>query len=148
MGTFLYQGFGMSANRHRATQEVYKTVTGLIHDLVWEQTIDSKVAYHGVLQSCREICTAHSLDLPGLLQRAYIEDHTPLYWAIVKRPTNQSEPVSFELPPLISALLVYSAPLAVSTIKDIRLACLHTCDQWLFQSLRMRPEFQAVSHKD
>jgi hypothetical protein len=43
---------------------------------------------------------------------------------------------------------VYSAPLEKSNIKDIRLACLHTCDQRLFQSLRLCPEMQALSEKD
>ncbi|KAJ7452128.1 hypothetical protein B0H11DRAFT_2246084 [Mycena galericulata] len=149
MGSLLYWGLGLSTAHHRATLEVHKTVSGLIHDLVWEQTIDSNTAYFGILQSCSQICAAHSLDLSNLLQKADIQEHTPLYWAIVKRQTSDhAEPTNNELPPLIRALLEYSAPLKESTIKDIRLACLHACDQWLFRGLQMRPEFQALPHND
>ncbi|KAJ7730358.1 hypothetical protein DFH07DRAFT_848780 [Mycena maculata] len=144
----LMADIGLGTTQHRVAREVRKTVTGLIHDLVRDQTIDSNMACDGILQSCSEICVDHSLNLPSLLQQPYIEDHTPLYWAIVKRPADQSEPAPFETPPLIRALLLYSAPLKESTLRDIRLACLHTCDQWLFQSLRMSPEFCALSHKD
>ncbi|KAJ7452119.1 hypothetical protein B0H11DRAFT_301433 [Mycena galericulata] len=147
MGSLLVD-VGLGTPQHRVAREVRKTVTGLIHDLVRDQSIDSNMACDGILQSCSEICIAHSLNLPGLLQQPYIEGRTPLYWAIVKRPTDQPEPAGSELPPLIRALLVYSAPLKESTIQDIRLACLHICDQWLFQALQMCPEFQALSHKD
>ncbi|KAJ7452127.1 hypothetical protein B0H11DRAFT_2201438 [Mycena galericulata] len=146
MGSLLYWGLGLGTAQHRATQE---TVNGLVHDLVWDQTIDSNTAYLGILQSCSEICVAHSLDLSVLLQKAYIQGHTPLYWAIAKRPIDDSKPTTdMELPSLIRALLKYSAPLSESTIKDIRLACIHACDQWLFRGLQMRPEFQALSLKD
>ncbi|KAJ7607414.1 hypothetical protein FB45DRAFT_846944 [Roridomyces roridus] len=144
----LLVGMGLGTTQYRVAQEVRKTVTGLIHDLVRDQTIDSNMACDGILESCNEICVAHSIDIASLLQRAYIEGHTPLYWAIVKRPTDQLEPKDLEPPPLIRALLRYSAPLRDATLRDVRLACLHNCDQWLFQSLRMSPEFGALSHKD
>ncbi|KAJ6630110.1 hypothetical protein B0H10DRAFT_1985031 [Mycena sp. CBHHK59/15] len=107
--------------------EVRKTVTGLVHDLVRDQTLDSNMSCSGILDSCSE--------------QSYIEGHTPLYWAIVKRPSDESKPESFEAPPLIRALLIYSAPLKDTTIKDIRLAL-------AFPKPTTVPEFQALSQKD
>jgi hypothetical protein len=135
--------------QYRISQEVRKTVSGLIHDLVRNQTLsDTNAPCVGILDSCREVCTANSISLSSLLQEPYIEGHCALYWAIVNRPTDGSNPASLEIPPLVQALLVYSAPLAKSNIKDVRLACRHTGDQRLFQSLRMCPEMQALSEKD
>ncbi|KAJ7456894.1 hypothetical protein FB451DRAFT_597816 [Mycena latifolia] len=142
MGSFLM------TTQSRVAQEVRTTVAGLMHDLVRDQTIDSNMSCVGILESCSAACAAHSVNMSALLQETYIEERTPLYWAIVKRPTDESEQTSFETPPLIRALLAYSAPLEESTIKEIRLACLHTADQWLFQSLRLSPEFRALSQKD
>ncbi|KAJ7153529.1 hypothetical protein C8R43DRAFT_1235487 [Mycena crocata] len=139
---------GLGSAQRRVAQEVRKTVTGLIHDLVRDQTIDSNISCVGILESCSEACSTHSIDMSGLLQQSYIEGHTPLYWAIVQRPSDGPEPTSFETPPLIRTLLAYSAPLKDSTINDVRLACLHTCDQWLFQSIRLCPEFRALSNKE
>ncbi|KAJ6463442.1 hypothetical protein C8R45DRAFT_1220272 [Mycena sanguinolenta] len=145
----LLSDFGFGPPQRRVAREVRKTVSGLIHDLVRDQTIDSNLSCVAILESCSEACAAQSVNLPALLQQAYIEGHTPLYWAIVKRPLEESEPpASFELPPLIRALLAYSAPLEKATIKDAQLACLHNCDQWLYQSLRLCPDFEALSHKD
>jgi hypothetical protein len=129
--------------------EVRQTVSGLIHDLVRDQNLDSSGSCVGILESCSEACAAQAINMPDVLQQHYTEGHTPLYWAIVKRTIDVSEPppASFELPPLIRALLTYSAPLERSTRRDIRLACLHNGDQWLYQALRLCPEFQALSHK-
>ncbi|KAJ7042811.1 hypothetical protein C8F04DRAFT_993059 [Mycena alexandri] len=139
---------GLGSAQQRAAQEVRKTVTGLVHDLVRDQTLDSNVSCVGILESCSEACATHSINMSSLLQQPYIEGHTPLYWAIVKRPTDESEAASeaFELPPLIGALLTYSAPLKHTTIREARLACLHICDQWLYQSLRLY--FGALVDKD
>ncbi|KAF7373553.1 hypothetical protein MSAN_00565700 [Mycena sanguinolenta] len=145
----LLSDLGLGSSQRRVAREVRKTVAGLIHDLVRDQTIDSNLSCVAILESCSEACAAQSVDLPALLRQAYIEGHTPLYWAIVKRPLEEAEPPkSFELPPLVRALLAYSAPLDKATIKDAQLACLHNCDQWLYQSLRLCPDFEALSHKD
>ncbi|KAJ7271006.1 hypothetical protein C8J57DRAFT_1320408 [Mycena rebaudengoi] len=136
-------------SQYRISQDVRKTVSGLIHDLVRNQTLsDTNASCVGILDSCREVCAANSISLSSLLQEPYIEGHCPVYWAIVNRPTDGSDPASLEIPPLVQALLAYSAPLAKSNIKDIRLACRHKGDQRLFQSLRMCPEMQALSEKD
>ncbi|KAJ7057958.1 hypothetical protein C8F01DRAFT_1027363 [Mycena amicta] len=148
----LLADLGLGSAKHRAAQEVRKTVTGLLHDLVRNQSIDSNESCVGILDSCSEACAQNGINMPNLLQQAYIQGHTPLYWAIVKRPADPSEahrPSSeAELPPLVRALLAYSAPLTSATVTEIRLACLHTCDQWLFQCLRCSPDFPALPHKD
>ncbi|KAK7055416.1 hypothetical protein R3P38DRAFT_2846954 [Favolaschia claudopus] len=149
VGNLLLSGIGLGSAQRRVAMEVRKTVSGLIHDLVRDQTLESNVSCVPILDSCSEVCAAQSVNLPALLQQPYIEGHTPLYWSIVKRPTEGSEPpASYELPPLIRALLEYSAPLDKATVKDVRLACLHTSDQWLYQALRLSPDFGALSHKD
>ncbi|KAJ7629994.1 hypothetical protein DFH06DRAFT_1056582 [Mycena polygramma] len=146
LGGSLLAEVGLGSAQHRVAQEVRKTVTGLIHDLVWEQTADQERVT--ILDSCAHVCASHSVHFPSLLQEQYIEGHTPLYWAVVKRSVDEANPpTSYELPPLIRALVAYSAPLTKSTIEDIRLACLHSGDQWLYQSLRLCPDFQALPHK-
>ncbi|KAJ7270959.1 hypothetical protein C8J57DRAFT_1320231, partial [Mycena rebaudengoi] len=116
-GSF-FMGMGMGA-QYRISQEVRKTVSGLIHDLVRNQTLsDTNAPCVGILDSCREVCTANSISLSSLLQEPYIEGHCALYWAIVNRPTDGSNPASLEIPPLVQALLVCSTPLAKSNIKD------------------------------
>ncbi|KAF7321036.1 hypothetical protein HMN09_00190800 [Mycena chlorophos] len=149
MGLFMAD-MGMGSAKTAKFREVQKTVTGLIHDLVRNQTIDSNAACAGILDSCSEACAQNGINMPTLLQQPYIEGHTPLYWAIVKRPADPSETDNggTELPPLVLALLAYSAPLKQETVTDIRLACLHTCDQWLFQCLRNHPDYPALPHKD
>ncbi|KAJ6578878.1 hypothetical protein DFH09DRAFT_349219 [Mycena vulgaris] len=141
---------GLETKQHRVVQGLRKTVTGLIRDLVRDQTIDANAACGGILESCSEVCGAHGINISAVLQESYIEGRTPLYWAIVNRPADEAGSASstFEVPPLIRALLTYSAPLEVATRQEIRLACLHIADQWLFQALRLCPEFQALSHKD
>lgn len=88
----------------------------------------------------------HSLSFSTILQEKSIENHTPLYWAIVKRLPDEHHRVKDALgPDLLSSLLSYSAPLSSETITDVRQACLVTCDQRLFQRLRLSPDFSQVS---
>ncbi|KAJ7079991.1 hypothetical protein B0H15DRAFT_491940 [Mycena belliarum] len=142
------QDMGLRLTESRVAQEVRKTVGGLVRDLVQDQSLESNITCASILDSCSDACASHSISLPALLQQKYIEEHTPLYWAIVKRPAQEHASTSFELPPLVRALLAYSAPLKDSALKDARMACLHTADQWLYQCLRLSPEFRALSHKD
>jgi hypothetical protein len=116
--------------------------------LVQEQYSSSPAAT-GILQSCADACTTHSLSLSSLLQEKSIENHTPLYWAIVKRlPDEHHQVEDASGPDLLSTLLSYSTPLSQETITDVRRACLATCDQRLFQRLRFSPEFAPVSGID
>jgi len=147
------KGKGRAANwfnfaASRTTREVRNTVLGLIRDLVQEQ-YSSFPAATGILQSCADACTTHSLSLSSILQEKSIENHTPLYWAIVKRlPDEHHQVEDSSGPDLLSALLSYSTPLSPATITDVRRACLATCDQRLFQRLRLSPEFAPVSGVD
>ncbi|KAJ7730359.1 hypothetical protein DFH07DRAFT_993923, partial [Mycena maculata] len=128
-----------------AQESVCMTVTRLIQDLVLNQAgIDSDTACDGILESCNDICDAHSIPFCDLLEKTNIQGHTPHYWVI----SGSAGPPPPELPPLIRVLIEYCSPLKESTVTDIRLACLRTCDQWLFQSLRMTPEFNALSQTD
>ncbi|KAJ8074592.1 hypothetical protein PM082_015495 [Marasmius tenuissimus] len=78
-----------------------------------------------------------------LLQEKSIEDHTPIYWAIV----NRNKKLELE-PDLLMSLMAYAGPLEPATISKIRLACLITSDQALFQRLRLSPEFASLSGTD
>ena len=132
----------------RTTREVRTTVLGLVRDLIQEQMSNSPAAT-GILQSCSDACTAHQVSFSELLQEKSIEEHTPLYWAIVKRlPDHHHEVEETQGPDLISALISYASPLNPETIREVRLACLATSDQKLFQRLRMSPEFSAISGVD
>jgi hypothetical protein len=138
-GSTAWFNFGSS----RTSKEVRATVLGLVRDLVKQQFSGPGAA--GILDSCAEACDAHDISYPSLLQERSIENHTPIYWAIVKRPSEPPNPDYYDL---ITALLTRTAPLTPSTISDIRLACLLTSDQALFQRLRLSPAFSPVSGTD
>ena len=141
--------FNFAASSSRTIREVRITVLGLIRDLVQEQYSTSFPAATGILRSCADACTTHSLSLSSILQEKSIENHTPLYWAIVKRlPDEHHQVEDASGPDLLSVLLSYSAPLSPDTISDVKRACLAACDQHLFQCLRLSPEFAPVSGVD
>jgi hypothetical protein len=77
-----------------------------------------------------------------------MEGHTPIYWAIIKRPPDSDADESTQIPDLLTALLSLSTPLTPETVSEIRLACLLTSDQPLFQRLRLSPEFSKLSGTD
>ncbi|KAG6810457.1 hypothetical protein H0H92_011806 [Tricholoma furcatifolium] len=130
----------------KTTREVQTTVLGLIRDLVREQDRPS-VASLAILESCADACAGYEISLSTVLQEKSIEGHTPMYWAIVKRPPDGEE-TETGVPDLLTALISYATPLNPKTIADIRHACLLTSDQLLFQRLRMSPEFSPVSGTD
>ncbi|KAF7977951.1 hypothetical protein HWV62_11794 [Athelia sp. TMB] len=132
-------GFGAS----KTTREVRSTVIGLVRDLVKETNSDHGGA--AILDSCEDACEAYALSLSSVLQEKSIEGHTPIYWAIIKRP---AEPINSNDYDLVTALLSHSSPLKASTVSDIRLACIMNSDQALFQRLRMSPVFSPVSGSD
>jgi hypothetical protein len=138
-GPATWFNFGTS----RTTKEVQATVLGLVRDLVKQQY--SAPGASGILDSCAEACDAYDISFSSILQEKSIENHTPIHWAIIKRP---SEPPNPEDHDLVTALLTRSAPLKPSTISDIRLACLLTSDQALFQRLRLSPAFSPLSGTD
>ncbi|KAF9524749.1 hypothetical protein CPB83DRAFT_773328 [Crepidotus variabilis] len=135
--------FNFAANR--TNREVRTTVLGLVRDLVQEHISGSPAAI-GILKSCADACNTHEVSLSEILQTKFIEEHTPFYWAIVKRlPDGHQDIEDSQGPDLLSALISYASPLNRDTIREIRLACLATSDQKLFQRLRLSPDFHAVS---
>lgn len=143
-GPATWFNFGLPS---RSGREVRTTVLGLVRDLVRHHTADATSAL-GILQSCAEACAAYDLSLPTILQERSVEDHTPLYWAVIKRQPDESTDDDTQIPDLLSTLLSFSAPLAPETISEIRLACLITSDQQLFQRLRLSPQFSPLSGTD
>ena len=132
----------------RTAREVRNTVLGLVRDLVQEY-VSNPTQTSGILQSCADACSSHSLSFSSLLQEKSIEDHTPLYWAIVKRPPDErNQEEDLQGPDLLTSLISYATPLSKGTITELRLACLATSDQALFQRLRQSPEFAPVSGSD
>ncbi|KAI0827776.1 hypothetical protein BC628DRAFT_1368398 [Trametes gibbosa] len=135
--------FGPSA---RANKEVRTTIQGLLRDLVKHKDAQGAL---GVLESCADACHTYELSLSTLLQERTIEGHTPLYWAIINRPTDgEVVAASADAPDVFTALLAYAAPLSDATADELRLACLHTSDHGLFQRLRRSPAFSPLSGAD
>lgn len=113
----------LSFTSSRTSKQVRQTVLALIRDLVLN------VESPDLINSCADACRTYSLDLSALLQEPFIEHHSAIYWGILNRRDT-----------LLPSLLVHAAPLSQSTISDIRLACLATSNQHLFQSLRCQRE--------
>ncbi|KAH0825820.1 hypothetical protein J3R83DRAFT_8827, partial [Lanmaoa asiatica] len=113
----------LSFTSSRTSKQVRQTVLALIRDLVLNAESPN------LLGSCSDACRTYGLDLSALLQEPSIEHHSAIYWAILNRRDT-----------LLPSLLVHAAPLSQSTISDIRLACLATSNQHLFQSLRCQRE--------
>ncbi|KAF8963167.1 hypothetical protein BDZ97DRAFT_1920057 [Flammula alnicola] len=111
----------------RTTREVRTTVLGLLRRRMRTQL------FILVLSSSREVDRkAHSF-----------------YWAIIKRmPDGHHDVEEQQGPDLLSALISYASPLTKDTITELRLACLTTSDQVLFQRLRLFPEFAPASGAD
>ncbi|KAJ7170495.1 hypothetical protein C8R43DRAFT_875992 [Mycena crocata] len=99
-----------------------------------------------ILKSCADACATHGLSMSSVLQEKSVEGHTPLYWAIIKRPAESPE--DGQNLDLLTALLGLSTPLTPVTTSDVRLACLLMSDQALFQRLRASPEFAPMSATD
>lgn len=137
--------FGPFTSAGRTSREVHSTVLGLVRDLVREQNSPAAL---GILRSCADACSSHSLSLSSILQEKSVEGHTPLYWAIVKRAPDENHDDSTQIDDLLTSLLSFSSPLSKDTIMELRHACLVTSDQALFQRLRLSPEFSPISGVD
>ena len=149
-GWFSFSSSAPSKTPH----EVRSTVLGLVRDLVQDHSSGSPAAL-GILQSCADACTSHSVSFSAILQEKFIENHTPLYWAIVKRTHGPSEDdegrgggSEMKDDDLIGALLSHISPLNPDTILDLRMACMATSDQAMFQKLRRSPRFASISMSD
>ena len=113
----------LSFTSSRTSKQVRQTVLSLIRDLVLNAESPN------LLGSCASACRTYGLDLSALLQEPSIEHHSAIYWAILNR-----------CDALLPSLLAHASPLSQSTISEIRLACLATSNQPLFQSLRCQRE--------
>ncbi|KAK7691941.1 hypothetical protein QCA50_005346 [Cerrena zonata] len=133
--------FGQAA---RTAKEVRATVTNLLKEIVYLQEED---AWTSVLRSCVEVCKLHSIPLCDMLQELSVEGHTPIYWAIIKRPPPSKRRLERDLD-LVTTLLVLAEPLNAATASDIQRACVDMCDGELFQHLRRSPGFIRLSGTD
>ncbi|KAF7790935.1 hypothetical protein EIP86_001894 [Pleurotus ostreatoroseus] len=133
-----YNPFGQAA---RTSQEVRTTILSLVRDVV---RVPEPSAAISILRNCSEACESHGLEFSAILQERSVEGHTPIYWAIVKRPP---QPTASD-PDLVTVLLSLAAPLTDSTMSEIRLACLQNSDQVLFQRLRRLPAFAPLTGPD
>ncbi|TRM62636.1 hypothetical protein BD626DRAFT_403717 [Schizophyllum amplum] len=137
----------------KTAREVRATIMALIQDIIVQQS--SPEASRGIIESCAESCRTHGLPLHAILQERYMEGHTPLYWAIVKRAEAQDQAdkdaaaaATDDPGDIPMVLLALAAPLSADTITDLRRACVVFSDNTLFQRLRLAPEFASVSGTD
>ena len=100
-----------------------------------------------VLQSCVEVCKLHSIPISEMLQEHSLEGHTPMYWAIIKRPPPSKRRLECDRD-LVTTLLALAEPLNSATASDIQRACVDMCDGELFQQLRQSPSFVRLSGTD
>ncbi|RPD57893.1 hypothetical protein L226DRAFT_540148 [Lentinus tigrinus ALCF2SS1-7] len=126
----------------QAAQEVRKTLVNLVQGLVRGGDPNGVLA---ILDSCADACRSYDLSLSTILQERSAAGHTPLYWAIVNRanPSPSAQDITY-----LRAMLVYAAPLSTATIDDVRLACLHSPNNTLFQCLRRIPAFSPLSPQE
>jgi len=117
----------------RTDKEVKTTVLGLVRDVVKQTPGPAGIA---IFQSCAEACRTRNIKFDLLLQEKSIEEHTPLYWAIIKRRTTD------ELG-LLDLLL--SFPLTEETRRDAALACMLQSDNELFQRLQQSPGWKQTA---
>jgi hypothetical protein len=143
--------FTSSANR--TARDTRNTVLGLLRDIVRPPSSPS-TRVKGILDSCAVACEAQSLSFSSIIQEKYIEGHTPIYWTIVNWPgvmlggatdDDDDDDASSDL---LSLLLERATPLTKEAISDMRLACLVTSDQRLFERLRVSSAFSTISGKD
>ncbi|KAH9021026.1 hypothetical protein EDB84DRAFT_1275164 [Lactarius hengduanensis] len=126
--------FGLS-NTTKQQLEVRGTTQSLLRDLL-SQTRPSEHEWLSVLTSCSEACHAQGLNFSFLLQEPFVEGHSPVYWAILKRPvTPATDPDT-----LVMAILDASLPLDAQSVADTRLACMTVSDNALFVRLGQRYE--------
>lgn len=134
-----------SPSRTRATAEVKATIIGLLRELI--KRGETGPPAKSILHSCHEVSRAYRLSLSSLLQERCIEGHSALYWAVIKRPKGKELRTDRDTD-VLGAFLTYGAPLSPAALSEVRLACLQTADQALFQQLRQTSMFAPLSGKD
>lgn len=164
-GLSWFASFTSSHREFETQRDVRATVLGLIHNLAQNAPSShpqvharegAAVAAEGILNSCVAACNSCGISLSEILQERSVEGHTPLYWAIVKRPRNHRSSTGTngdsdsdddgalsssgnDADALLRLLLLHTAPLNASTVSELRLACLVAADNTLLQRLRADP---------
>ena len=125
-------------------QTVHSTILNIIRDIV-KQKYPTTGSVSDILEGLSETCRSYSISFSSLLQQKSIENHTPLFWAIILRRPLQQSPNPDDL---VMDLLSHSSPLISSTIAEICHACLLTSDHALFQRFKLCPSFSPLSGTD
>ena len=146
--SFRWFPFGLS----RTAKQVRATIQDIVRSIVLNSPSSECVS---VLHSCSDTCAEHGLDLSSILQEPFIEAHTPVYWAIVRRPvtsvgsTSSRHELDAEVDALPMALLTLSKPITAQTISDVRSACTSASDNAFFQRIRRQfTAFESLSGAD
>ncbi|KAG8896584.1 hypothetical protein FRB99_008824 [Tulasnella sp. 403] len=116
--------------------EVKNTVLGLVQAVIKQGDSANAVA---IIQSCSDACRARGLSFESIVQEPSIQDHTPLYWVIVKGVYSKSEDASPQTSTDgLSVLfdLLVSFPLTLATYEDAVQACLLTSSHETFVRLK------------
>src|SRR5882724_6485749 len=98
-----------------------------IRDVIHQPSSPAAVS---VMQSCLEACQARGLSFESMMSEKFIEGHSPLYWAIVKRPSTPTDALDDQVTLLD---IILSIPLNPTSRSEAYLACLMSSDQVLFQ---------------
>ncbi|KAF8907450.1 hypothetical protein CPB85DRAFT_1436572 [Mucidula mucida] len=108
--------------------KVKHTVTSLLHDIVQpvKPAADSKDELSlDIVLHCARACAAHSIDFGSIIQRPSMENHSPLYWAVVNgRDEN-----------LVLALLRQACLMSEAAQSESRLGCLVVGATALFDAI-------------
>jgi hypothetical protein len=138
--------FGLS----KTAKQVRSATQEFLRDLL-SQARPSELEWLSLLSNCADTCNAQGLDFSALLQEPFVENHLPVYWAILKRPpaaaaaavakTDHRTPTSNRDPDaLVLAILDASLPINAASVADARLACVTVSDNALFVRLGQRYE--------
>jgi hypothetical protein len=141
--------FGLS----KTAKQVRSVTQEFLRDLL-SQARPSEHEWHSLLSNCADTCNAQGLSFSALLQEPFVEDHLPVYWAILKRPPaaaaaavannaktdrGHTSPAGNSDPDaLVLAILDASLPINAASVADARLACVTVSDNALFVRLGQR----------
>ena len=137
-----------SSSVSRAPSETQRTIESLLREIVEKLCSDLQSSL-AILSSCEGACETLGLSFSDIIQRKFIEGHSPVYWAIVKRlPDDHHEAQVAKGPDLLSAFIFYATPLKGETAVEIREACVAISDQNLFSRLKKCPAVGIMYYTD
>ncbi len=134
--------------RAGALAEARETVKSCVESLLLRGH-PSEADRKSLFSTCSQVCKKVGLDLATVLQEPLIEEQTPVYWAILNRPTTSPEIDVATSDALIIALLNECGPLNETTIVSVRLACMLISNNALLQYLFWKfPGLSPLSTRD